>query len=313
MIYLVTGGAGFIGSHMVELLLARGQQVRVLDNFATGKRAYVIALQGRVELIEGDIRYLNVVQEAVKGVDYVIHLAALPSVQRSVKTPIESNDVNVDGTLNLLIAARDAGVKRLVYGASSSAYGESQVLPKTETMTANPLSPYAVNKFTGELYCRVFTRVYGLETVSLRYFNVFGPRQDPTSQYSAVIPRFIRAVIAGERPVVYGDGEQSRDFTYVENVVEATLLACSAPNVAGEVMNVACGERVSLNQLLPIINQLLGADVKAIYDQPRSGEVKHSLADIAKAEQLLGYRPMVRLEEGLRRTVEWLRTHNGAA
>ena len=187
------------------------------------------------------------------------------------------------------------------------------MLPKTETMPASPLSPYAVNKYTGELYCKVFTRVYGLETVSLRYFNVFGPRQDPTSQYSAVIPRFIRAVLAGQRPVVYGDGEQSRDFTYVENVVEATQLACTAPNVAGETMNVACGERVSLNQLLPIINQLLGANVEAIYDEPRSGEVKHSLADIAKAEKLLGYRPKVRLEEGLRRTVEWLRQHDGAA
>src|SRR5438093_2067100 len=249
MIYLVTGGAGFIGSHTVELLLERGERVRVLDNFATGKRHYLFPLQDKIELIEGDIRYLNVVQEAVKGVDYVIHLAALPSVQRSIRTPIESNDVNVDGTLNLLIAARDASVRRVVYGASSSAYGNTDVLPKTEDMPALPLSPYAVNKFTGELYCRVFNQVYGLEAVSLRYFNVFGPRQDPTSQYSAVIPKFIDAVLSGRRPVIYGDGEQSRDFTYVQNVVDATLCACSAPNAAGETINIACGQRVTLNEL----------------------------------------------------------------
>jgi nucleoside-diphosphate-sugar epimerase len=310
MIYLVTGGAGFIGSHMVEHLLAKGEQVRILDNFATGKREHTVPIEGRVQVIEGDIRYLNVVQEAIRGVDYVIHLAALPSVQRSVRTPLESNDVNVDGTLNLLIAARDAGVKRVVYGASSSAYGDSQVLPKVETMTADPLSPYAVNKFTGELYCKVFTRVYGLETVSLRYFNVFGPRQDPTSQYSAVIPRFIRAALAGERPTIYGDGEQSRDFTYVENTIAATLLACGAPEASGETMNVACGERVTLNELVRMIGRLVGKDVEPIHEPRRSGDVRHSQADISKANRLLCYQPEVGLEEGLRRTIEWLRKHH---
>jgi len=308
MIYLVTGGAGFIGSHIVRSLLERGDSVRVLDNFATGKRERLLPVQASVELIEGDIRYLNNVQEAVQGADYVIHLAALPSVARSVRTPIESNDVNVVGTLNLLIAARDAGVRRVVYAASSSAYGNSAVLPKVETMPSDPLSPYAVNKFTGELYCKVFARVYALETVSLRYFNVFGPRQDPSSQYSAVIPRFIRALLAGERPVIYGDGEQSRDFTYVQNVVEASLLACTAPAVAGETINVACGERVTLNGLVRTICRLLGTEVEPVYEAPRAGDVRHSQADIQKAAALLQYRPSVGMEEGLRRTIEWLRS-----
>jgi nucleoside-diphosphate-sugar epimerase len=310
MIYLVTGAAGFIGSHIVDNLLARGETVRALDNFATGRRGTLVPLEGRIGVIEGDIRYLNVVQEAVKGVDFVIHLAALPSVQRSVRTPIESNDVNVDGTLNLLIAARDAGVRRVVYGASSSAYGNSEVLPKVETMVADPLSPYAVNKFTGELYCKVFTRVYGLETVSLRYFNVFGPRQDPTSQYSAVIPRFIRTLMAGERPVIYGDGEQSRDFTFVKNIVEATLLACTAPNAAGETFNIATGDRVTLNQLLLLIGELLEVKAESIHEAPRQGDVRHSLADIGKARRLLGYVPSVSMKDGLRQTIEWLRTNN---
>ena len=308
MIYLVTGGAGFIGSHIVRSLLERGDSVRVLDNFATGKRERLLPVQASVELIEGDIRYLNNVQEAVQGADYVIHLAALPSVARSVRTPIESNDVNVVGTLNLLIAARDAGVRRVVYAASSSAYGNSAVLPKVETMPSDPLSPYAVNKFTGELYCKVFARVYALETVSLRYFNVFGPRQDPSSQYSAVIPRFIRALLAGERPVIYGDGEQSRDFTYVQNVVEASLLACTAPAVAGETINVACGERVTLNGLVRTICRLLGTEVEPVYEAPRAGDVRHSQADIQKAAALLQYRPSVGMGEGLRRTIEWLRS-----
>ncbi|MEK7823424.1 MAG: SDR family oxidoreductase [Candidatus Eisenbacteria bacterium] len=312
MIYLVTGAAGFIGSHVVDSLLARGETVRALDNFATGKRETLVPLENRIGVIEGDIRYLNVVQEAVRGVDFVIHLAALPSVQRSVRTPIESNDVNVDGTLNLLIAARDAGVRRVVYGASSSAYGNSEVLPKVETMPADPLSPYAVNKFTGELYCKVFTRVYGLETVSLRYFNVFGPRQDPTSQYSAVIPRFIRALMAGERPVIYGDGEQSRDFTYVKNVVEATLLACTAPGAAGETLNIATGERITLNQLLRLIGELLEVRAESIHEAPRQGDVRHSLADIGKARRLLSYSPSVSMKEGLRQTIEWLRASDAS-
>jgi nucleoside-diphosphate-sugar epimerase len=249
-----------------------------------------------------------VVQEATQGVDYVIHLAALPSVPRSIRTPIESNDVNVSGTLNVLIAARDAKVRRVVYSASSSAYGNTEVLPKVEDMPALPLSPYAVNKFAGELYCRVFHQVYGLETVSLRYFNVFGPRQDPMSQYSAVIPKFIGAALAGQPPTIFGDGEQSRDFTFVENVVEANLLACKAEGASGETINIACGERVTLNELARIIAGIVGADVKPVYQPTRTGDVRHSLADIRKAARLLGYQPRIGLEEGLRRTVDWLRT-----
>lgn len=308
MKYLVTGGAGFIGSNTVARLLEQGDSVRVLDNFATGKRHHLFPIQERVELIEGDIRYLNVVQEAVNGVDYVIHLAALPSVPRSIRTPIESNDVNVSGTLNVLIAARDAKVKRVVYSASSSAYGNTEVLPKVEGMPAIPLSPYAVNKFAGELYCKVFHQCYGLETVSLRYFNVFGPWQDPMSQYSAVIPKFIGAALAGKRPVIYGDGEQSRDFTYVENVVAANLLACKAAGASGETINIACGTRVTLNELAQLIGKLVGNESKPVYETSRTGDVKHSLADIGKAQRLLGYAPKIGLEEGLRRTVEWLRT-----
>ena len=307
MMYLVTGGAGFIGSNTVSRLLELGERVRVLDNFATGKRQSLFPLEDRVELVEGDIRYLNVVQEAMKGVDYVIHLAALPSVPRSIRTPIESNDVNITGTLNVLMAARDAGVKRVVYAASSSAYGNTEVMPKVETMAALPLSPYAVNKFAGELYCRVFHQVYGLETVALRYFNVFGPRQDPMSQYSAVIPKFIGATLSGKAPVIYGDGEQSRDFTYVDNVVSANLLACKAQGASGETINIACGSRVSLNELVQIIGKLTGNPMKPIYETTRTGDVKHSLADIGKASRLLGYLPNIGLEEGLRRTVEWLR------
>ncbi|TMQ71702.1 MAG: SDR family oxidoreductase [Candidatus Eisenbacteria bacterium] len=312
MIYLITGGAGFIGSHVVRNLLDRGEKVRILDNFATGKREHLVPLEGRVEVIEGDIRYLNNVQEAVAGADYVIHLAALPSVARSVRTPIESNDTNVHGTLNVLIAARDAKVKRVVYAASSSAYGNSATLPKVETMPSDPLSPYAVNKLAGELYCRVFTRVYGLETVSLRYFNVFGPRQDPSSQYSAVIPRFIQSLLADQRPRIFGDGEHSRDFTYVQNAVEASLLACTAPGVAGETINVACGERVTLNRLVKLICANLGKDLAPIYDEPRAGDVLHSQADIRKAQTLLRYQPAVGMEEGVKRTIEWLRG-DGAA
>ena len=312
MIYLVTGGAGFIGSHIIRGLLERGEQVRVLDNFATGKREHLVPLQGRIEVIEGDIRYLNNVQEATKSADYVIHLAALPSVARSVRTPIESNDVNVHGTLNLLIAARDAGVKRVIYAASSSAYGNSPTLPKVETMPSDPLSPYAINKLAGELYCKVFTKVYGLEAVSLRYFNVFGPRQDPSSQYSAVIPRFIQALLAGEQPVIFGDGEHSRDFTYVQNVVEASLLACTAPGVAGETINVACGQRVTLNKLVEMICGHLGKNITPRYEEPRAGDVRHSLADITKAETLLRYKPVIGMEEGVRRTIEWLRGDDGS-
>ena len=310
-ITLVTGGAGFIGSHMVERLIDEGLRVRVLDNFSTGTRDNLAPLQHRLHLIEGDIRDLNVVQEAVKGVNTVIHLAALPSVERSIRAPIESHDINIGGTLNVLIGARDASVRRVVYAASSSAYGDTETLPKVESMTVHPLSPYAVNKYVGELYCRVFSEVYGLETVALRYFNIFGPRQDPTSEYSAVIPRFIQAMLAGDPPVIYGDGEQSRDFTYVAGAVEATRLACTAPEAVGRTINVSTGERVSIIQLVSQINRLLETSIVPVHGEPRSGDVRHSLADLSAARQLLHYSPKVGLSEGLRRTIAWLREQDG--
>lgn len=310
--YLVTGAAGFIGSNLVEALLARGERVRGIDNFLTGKRENLDAAIGagtpdQVTFDEVDIRNLDDVRAAMEGVDYVLHQAALPSVPRSVDDPIASNDVNVTGTLNVLVAARDAGIKRVVYAASSSAYGDNPTLPKVETMAVNPKSPYAVNKLVGEYYCKVFHGIYGLETVGLRYFNVFGPRQDPRSQYAAVIPRFITALLAGTSPTVYGDGEQSRDFTYIENVVEANLRACSAPQAPGSVVNIACGERYTLNQVLDILRHLIGADVAATYDENRRGDVKHSLADIGAARELLGYDPVVSFEEGLRRTLAYFK------
>ncbi len=262
--YLVTGGAGFIGSHIVETLLQRGERVRVLDNFSTGKRENIKPFLDRIELIEGDIRSYHTVREAVDGVDFILHQAALPSVPRSVKDPITSNEVNVTGTLNILDAARDAKVKRLIYASSSSIYGDLEVLPKTEDMLPRPLSPYAVAKLSGEKYCQVFTRLYGLETVSLRYFNVFGPRQDPHSQYSAVIPKFVDLIRSGQQPLVHGDGEQSRDFTYVGNVVHANLLACEQglEELAGEVFNIACGRRITINMLIKHINDLLDTAIE---------------------------------------------------
>lgn len=306
--YLVTGCAGFIGSNLVEALVARGERVRGIDNFLTGKRENLDAARtgegaNQVEFIEGDIRSLDDVRRAVEGVDYVLHQAALPSVPRSVDDPIKSNDVNVTGTLNVLVAARDAKVKRVVYAASSSAYGDNPTLPKVETMAPNPKSPYAVNKLVGELYCRVFHGIYGLETVGLRYFNVFGPRQDPQSQYAAVIPRFITSLLSGTPPTVYGDGEQSRDFTYIANVIEANLRACTAEKAPGSVVNIACGERYTLNQVLDLLRGLIGVDTPATYDENRRGDVKHSLADIDAAKELLGYAPVVTFEEGLRRTL----------
>jgi UDP-glucose 4-epimerase len=318
--YLVTGGAGFIGSHVVEELLRRGERVRVLDNFSTGKRENIAQLRGRLAaelpeeevaarlvVIEGDVRSYHIVREAVEGVDYVLHQAALPSVPRSVKDPITTNEVNVVGTLNVLNAAKEAGVKRIVYASSSSIYGDLETLPKTEDMLPKPLSPYAVSKLAGEKYCQVFTRLYGLETVCLRYFNVFGPRQDPESQYSAVIPKFIRMMARGERPTVYGDGSQSRDFTYVANVVQANLLACQADaeQASGEVFNIAYGRRVTINELVRVINQLLGTEVAPVYSEPRLGDVKHSLANIGKARQYLGYAPDTDFAEGLRRCIEF--------
>jgi UDP-N-acetylglucosamine/UDP-N-acetyl-alpha-D-glucosaminouronate 4-epimerase len=310
---LVTGGSGFIGSHLVKALLRRGADVRVLDNLTTGHRGNLAGVTtgredwGRFTFIEGDITDRTTVQEAVRGIDYILHQAALPSVQRSVEDPLTSNTVNVEGTLNMLMAARDARVKRVVYASSSSVYGDSPQLPKVEHMAPNPLSPYAVSKLAAEAYCRAFTRVYSLETVSLRYFNVFGPYQDPASLYSAVLPRFMEALLGQKRPVIYGDGTQSRDFTFIENVVQANLLALEAVGVEGETFNIACGERVDLRAVLQLLTEFSGNLVEPEYRAPRTGDVKHSLADISKAERMLGYRPSIPFREGLQQTFEFFR------
>lgn len=303
--YLVTGGGGFIGSNIVQTLLERGERVRVLDNFATGRQQNLADLANKIELIEGDIRDPQVAARAVAGVDYVLHQAALGSVPRSVQDPITSNDVNVNGTLNMLWAAKQAGVKRFVTASSSSVYGNTPQLPKEEAMSPNPISPYAVSKLACERYTMSFHAVYGLPTVALRYFNVFGPKQDPLSQYAAVIPRFITAIKKGEAPVVYGDGEQSRDFTFIENVVQANLLACTAPAAPGQFMNIACGDRYSLNTLLQLLAEIIGKDVRPIYQAERSGDVKHSLASIERAKKVLGFSPAVNFRDGLKRTVAW--------
>ncbi len=310
--YLITGGAGFIGSHLAETLVQAGHNVRVVDNFATGKRENIAPLLDRLTLYEVDITDRAALDEPMAGVDYVLHQAAIPSVPRSVDDPLGTNNANVTGTLNVLDAARRAGVKRVIYAASSSAYGEIEGEYKSEDMKPQPLSPYAVAKLTGEYYCQAFYRVYGLETVALRYFNVFGPRQDPTSQYAAVIPIFIRALLEGRPPTVHGDGLQSRDFTYVENVVYGNLLACKAPReAAGEVINLACGDRTTLLDLLAQLNALLGTDIAPVHVAPRPGDIRHSRAAIDKAGRLLGYEPQVSFREGLIRTVEWFRAHNG--
>jgi nucleoside-diphosphate-sugar epimerase len=310
---LVTGGAGFIGSHIVEELVRRGAQVRVLDNWSTGKRENLEISNAKsqfstVEVIEGDVRDLDTVRRAVGGVDFVLHQAALPSVPRSVADPLTTNEVNVNGTLNVLVAARDAHVERVVYASSSSVYGSSPTLPKHEEMPTSPLSPYAVSKLAGEHYCRAFSRVYGLPTASLRYFNVFGPRQDPASQYAAVIPKFVSALLDGVPPTIYGDGAQSRDFTYVANVVQANLLACEKDEAIGQVMNVACGERHTLLDLYHELVILIGAEPPPMFAEPRAGDVKHSMAAIDRARQTLGYAPDVEWREGLRRTVEWYKS-----
>jgi len=307
-VYLVTGGAGFIGSHLCERLLKEGASVRVLDNFFSGKEANLKSIGGAVDLIRGDIRDRQTVAEAVKGVDIVFHEAALGSVPRSVADPISSHEVNITGTLNVLLAARDAGVRRVVYASSSSVYGDTEVLPKHESMTGQPLSPYALSKLTGEHYINVFNRVYGFEAVSLRYFNIFGPRQDPESQYAAVIPRFVRALLEGRPPVIYGDGLQSRDFTYVENVVEANLLASEAEGVQGRAFNVACGGRYSLLDLLDKLKEILGSHVEPIHEAARAGDVRDSQASIELAQNAFGYQVKVDFDEGLRRTAEWYKT-----
>ena len=303
--FLVTGGAGFIGSHLVRRLLADGGRVRVIDNLATGKRERLRDLESAIEFIEGDLADPSMCENALSGIDCVLHQAAVPSVQRSVKNPIETNKANVTSTLNLLEGCRKHGVRRFVYASSSSAYGDTPVLPKREDMPPNPMSPYALQKFVGERYCQLYFRLYGLETVSLRYFNVFGPSQDPYSEYSAVIPKFATRLQRGESIVVYGDGEQSRDFTYVDNVVEANILALRAPRAAGSVINVGCGERITLNRLIKILEEILEVQATVDYQPARPGDVRDSLADISLAQDLLGYQPKVAVAEGLRRTVAW--------
>jgi len=308
MKFLVTGGAGFIGSNLVDALVRRGDTVLVLDNFSTGKRENLEAVRDRVGVIEGSITDLPTVRRAVEGVDFVLHQAALASVQRSVDDPLTSNEVNVKGTLNVLVAGRDAGVKRVVYAASSSAYGDTEELPKHEDMPARPLSPYAVQKWVGENYCRVFSALYGLDTVALRYFNVFGPKQDPNSDYAAVIPIFVTRLLADTVPTIYGDGEQSRDFTFVDNVVDANLKACEGEPKNGAVVNIACGARYTLNELFETIRGLVGSKRQPRYGPPRAGDVRHSMADIGQARALLAFEPRVDFRTGLQRTVEWYRT-----
>jgi len=306
---LVTGGAGFIGSHLVDALLADGgYDVRVLDNFSTGRRENLAHCRPAIELIEGDIRDMEIVEDAVEGVDCILHEAALPSVPRSIKAPVTSNDVNVGGTLKLMSAAHKAGVRRVVFASSSSIYGDTEVLPKHEGMMPKPMSPYAVSKLTGEHYVRVFADIYGMETLAIRYFNVFGPRQDPTSQYSGVIAKYMTAAVTGGGYVVNGDGQQARDFTYVDNVVNANLLALKAPQLAGQVVNVACGMRFTLLDLIAAINDAAGVDLPVEFREPRVGDVKFSQAAIEEAARILGYEPRVCFATGIQRTLEWYRS-----
>jgi nucleoside-diphosphate-sugar epimerase len=305
--YLVTGGAGFIGSHLTEELVRRGHRARVVDSLITGKRRNLAHVAG-VELLEGDLADADVAGRAVQGVDFVLHQAAIPSVPRSVQDPLTSHRANIDGTLNVLLAARDARVRRVVYAGSSSAYGDTPTLPKVESMPPAPLSPYALQKLVGEQYGQLFTQLYGLETVSIRYFNVFGPRQDPSSPYSGVISLFISALSEGRVPTIYGDGEQTRDFTYVANVVDGVLRACEAPGIGGEVINVATGSRITLNALFRAVRDLTGARLEPVYAPGRPGDVRDSQADITKARRLLAYEPIVGFEEGLKKTVDWYRT-----
>jgi len=307
MRYVVTGGAGFIGSNTVDELVRRGETVIVLDDLSSGKEDNLAEVRSKISFIKGSITDLEAVRKAMQSADYVIHLAARTSVPRSVKDPIDTNKINVEGTLNVLVAARDAKVKRLVFAASSSAYGETPTLPKVETMQPEPISPYGVAKYAGELYAQTFGRVFGLENVSLRYFNIFGPRQDPDSPYSGVLAKFCTAFLEKTQPLVFGDGEQSRDFTFVENAVAANLLACEAPNASGKVFNVGTGTRITLNQTLALLANLTGNKLETKYEPSRDGDIRDSQADITQAREILNYEPLVNFEEGLRRTIEWYR------
>ncbi|MBN2316763.1 MAG: SDR family oxidoreductase [Sedimentisphaerales bacterium] len=305
--FLVTGGAGFIGSNISKRLVSEGCFVRVLDNLLTGKKSNLADIAEKIEFIEADMGDPDVARSAMKDIDIVLHQGALPSVPRSVDEPAETHRHCVDATFTLLLAARDAGVKRFVYAASSSAYGDTPTLPKVETMPTDPLSPYAAAKLVGEYYCSVFHKVYGLETISLRYFNVFGPQQDPTSQYAAAIPAFVTSILKDESPTIYGDGEQSRDFTYIDNVVHANLLAARTKQTQGEVVNIACGQAVTVNAIIDMINKSVSKQVKSIYVDERPGDVKHSLADISKAQRVIGFNPVISFEEGLQKAIEWYR------
>lgn len=313
--YLITGIAGFIGSSIARAVLAQGDKVRGIDNFSTGKRENIAEILKQIDFREADLLNLTAVQDACKGVDYIFHEAAIPSVPKSVLDPVGSNRANVDATVHVLVAAKDAKVKRVVYAASSSAYGDTPTLPKHEAMPPNPISPYAVAKLASEYYMTSFYRCYGLETVCLRYFNIFGPRQDPTSPYSGVLAKFITQMLDGEQPTIFGDGKQSRDFTYIDNTVEANLLAAKAPasQAAGQIFNVATGTRVDLNETFQVLKKIIGYKGEVKYEAERAGDVKHSLADLSRAEKHLGYKPKVNFEGGLRRTVEWYRGQQQAA
>lgn len=305
--YLITGGAGFIGSHIAERLVKEGKKVRIFDNFSTGKLENLENCIGKLEIIEGDLRDINQVKSALKGVDYILHQGALPSVPLSIEKPVDSNSCNITGTLNLLVCAKEANIKRCVVASSSSVYGESKILPKVETMPPSPLSPYALQKFVTEKYALLFYDLYGLETVALRYFNVFGPRQNPKSQYAAVIPKFISMILNGERPIIYGDGLQTRDFTYIENVVEANLLALYSEKGVGYALNIASGKQTSLNELVEKLSIIAGYKIEPIYEKERKGDIKHSYADISNAKKLINYSPKVDLEQGLKITYEWFK------
>ncbi len=303
--YLVTGGAGFIGSNIAEELVNRGAAVRVIDNFLTGKKENIDSFLDKIEFIEGDIRDLVTSRKVLKDVDFVLHQAALPSVPRSISDPLLTNDINIKGTLNLLLASQEARVQKFIFASSSSVYGDDPRLPKEEEMRPRPLSPYALTKLVGEMYCRIFSQLHGLPTLCLRYFNIFGPRQDSSSQYAAVIPNFINKTLKGDNPIIFGDGQQSRDFTFVSNVVEANILAAKSQDVSGEVINIACGQRTSVNSLAEKIIEILEGNLKPVHDNPRPGDVKHSFADISKAKKILEYSPGVSFKEGLEKTIRW--------